>query len=448
MGATRSFSFRLWLMVFVVLAAAALMLRHYYVTQMRAVALEELRTIVVSQAELLSKARGEYGGSYLRELVARAPGERYDPRLVLVYRDAAGVVGASRWPAVAPGQWRVVTLPEQAEPLLGTVHTFASGDRLFIGYSMARLRQLDAEWRQSLWRDMLASGMFALLVSALVVALQSRALRPFNQAFVRIRSGDLEGRVQSFGSKDQFDRLADNLNRTLDWIASLLITVRETTNSLAHDLRTPLSRHRLRLAQLAARPDLPAEARHEVEAAVGEVDGLVGLFEQLLLIARAESGVVGEHFRVFDLVEVVADLLDVYEPLWQERGQVMTAVLPEQPLRVRGDRQWLLQALSNLFDNAIKYGQEQGALSLRLVRIQHQLLLTLANDAEPLPAEALNRVFDRFYRVDASRHTPGWGLGLALARAVLRWHDGELTLLNTASGVEACVRLPEAEPKG
>lgn len=448
MSSARSFSFRLWLVVFIVLAGAAVMLRHYYVAQMRAVALEELRTIVVSQAAVLTKARADYGAPYLRDLVASAPGERYDPRLVLVYRDTAGVVGSQHWPAVTPEQWRVVILPEQTEPVLGTVHAFAGGDRLFIGYSMARLKQLDAEWRQSLWRDMLASGIFAVLVSVLVVVLQSRALRPFNLAFMRIRSGDLGGRVQSFGSQDQFDRLADNLNRTLDWIASLLITVRETTNSLAHDLRTPLSRHRLRLAQLAARPDLPAAARQEVEAAVGEVDGLVGLFEQLLLIARAESGVVGEHFRVFDLCEVVADLLDVYEPLWQERGQVMTAVLPESPLWVHGDRQWLLQALSNLVDNAIKYGQEQGALSLRLVRAQDQLLLTLANEAPPLPDEALNRVFDRFYRVDASRHTPGWGLGLALARAVIRWHDGELALVNTASGVEALVRLPAAEVAG
>lgn len=266
-------------------------------------------------------------------------------------------------------------------------------------------------------------------------------LDSINDASREIMAGDLSRRVPVRGSGDEFDILATNLNRMLERIERLMRGMRDVTDSVAHDLRTPLNRLRNRID--AALRRLPPESAEygEIESAAEEIDQLIATFNALLLIAEAEAGMAREAMARIDLRDVVEGIAELYAPLAEEKG-LSFEVMPSGEATIAGNKRLIAQALANLVDNAIKYTPEGGKIRVSIANTPSGVALIVADTGIGIPAEDRARVLDRFVRLEASRHSPGTGLGLSLVVAVAKLHDAQLDLADNGPGLRATLLFP------
>lgn len=261
-----------------------------------------------------------------------------------------------------------------------------------------------------------------------------RKVDAVNRTSTRIIHGDLSQRVPVSGTNDEFDQLAQNLNAMLDQIERLMAGMRQVTDNIAHDLRTPLARLRARLeVTLIENPD---QARYAdvLRDTINEADRLLGTFNALLSIAEAEAGSRRHGLEPVDLAEIARDVAELYEPVADEAGLGFQLAAADKVL-VRGDRHLLSQAIANLLDNALKY-TPAGAVALRVTTGAGKARVEVADTGPGVPADRRSAVFDRFVRLEGSRSTPGNGLGLSLVRAVAKLHDGTVWLEDTQPGAE------------
>jgi signal transduction histidine kinase len=270
-----------------------------------------------------------------------------------------------------------------------------------------------------------------------------------------IMAGDLSGRLSVIGTGDEFDRLALNLNGMLERIESLMRGLKEVTDNIAHDLKTPLTRLRNRCEAALRTVNSETDFRRLLEDTIEESEGLIRTFDALLMIARAESGEVREGMAEFDIAEVARDVSELYEPLAEDKGLTLE-VDAKQHAAVKGNRELVSQALANLVDNAIKYAVpstkaasgaingEQSAILVTAGAEQDRIVLTVSDHGPGIPSADRSRVVDRFVRLERSRSLPGSGLGLSLVSAVARLHGGELKLEDNGPGLRARISLPRA----
>jgi signal transduction histidine kinase len=259
-----------------------------------------------------------------------------------------------------------------------------------------------------------------------------RKVDAVNRTSTGIMHGDLSQRVPVSGTGDEFDQLAQNLNEMLDQIERLMAGMRQITDNIAHDLRTPLARLRARLeVTLIEKPD---EARYAevLRDTIVEADVLLGTFNALLSIAEAEAGSRRDGLGVIDLSDIASNVAELYEPVAEESGLSFETRIAHG-LLVRGDRHLLSQIIANLLDNAIKYTSE-GKVSLAVVARAGMARIEAADTGPGVPADRRDAVFDRFVRLEGSRSTPGNGLGLSLVRAVAKLHDGTVWLEDNQPG--------------
>jgi signal transduction histidine kinase len=272
----------------------------------------------------------------------------------------------------------------------------------------------------------------------------------------RIMSGDLSGRLPIAGSNDELDRLAENLNAMLERIEALMHGLKEVTDNIAHDLKTPLTRLRNRAEEALRMAEDESQYRAALEGTIEESDALIRTFNALLMIARAESGQARDNMTTFDAAEIAHGIGELYEPLADDKGLTLR-VEASEAAPMHGNRELVSQALANLVDNAIKYAAPNNAtlapdsppvngaqpeIVVKAAGEGDRILLTVADTGPGIPADDRTRAVERFVRLEQSRSLPGSGLGLSLANAVARLHGGELRLEDNAPGLRSVLALP------
>jgi signal transduction histidine kinase len=336
------------------------------------------------------------------------------------------------------------------EALVG-VYILPGGFRLLIGHDLADRARIGAVMVRALAISLV---FFAALGAAGALFVARRVLGridDMNKSAKGIMAGDLTRRLPVSGSGDELDRLAEGLNEMLGRIAVLMEGLREVSDNIAHDLRTPLTRLRNHAEAALAFGGDAAAYRQALEKTIEESDGLIRVFNALLLIARAEAGGDLGPPQPVDVGEAAKSVAELYEPIAEEEGVALT-VHAGDGLKVRGNRELIGQAIANLVDNALKYGAPQDGpaaakpdVVIEAERVGESILLTVADRGPGIAPPDRARVLDRFVRLEGSRSRPGSGLGLSLAAAVARMHGGAVELEDNQPGLRVRLTLPAAD---
>ena len=354
----------------------------------------------------------------------------------------------SGWPETVKRTdgWYQLPLTHAGVHSIGLVHRYdlPGGFRLLVGRDVrnrAQLRRLLTD--ALLW----AIGVVAIMVSIGAVVIRSlfrRTLANVSATATAIAAGDFTRRVRLSGRGDEFDQLAETINDMLDRIARLMDGVRQVSNAIAHDLRTPITRARTRLEDAALHAHTQDDLRGAIERATADLDGIVGVFQALLRISEIEAGSRRSAFARTDLTPVLGDIAELYGAVAEEKDVTLTVDLPAQ-LLAYGDSALIQQAVANLLDNAVKFSPAGGIVRLD-ARGGAQTTITVADQGPGIPADDRARATERFYRGETARSTPGSGLGLALVQAIAQLHGGQLVLEDAAPGLVARLVLPGVEP--
>ena len=293
----------------------------------------------------------------------------------------------------------------------------------------------------------LSQSMFIMIVlgfvgGAIISYDMLKRVDSINESIARIMTGDLTERIPvTTRSGDDFERLVQHLNRMLDRIQFLMEGVRQVSDNIAHDLRTPLTRLRNNLADLEQQVD--ERHRDQIDGLIAEADGLLSTFNALLRIAQVESGNKRSGFSSVELHAIVHDVIDLYEPLASDKD-ITLSVLDVEPVSLVGDRDLLFQLLANVVDNAIKYTPEGGTVTVSLKSTDGEAELVVADSGIGIPLKDRQKVFQRFFRVEESRgQQPGNGLGLSLVAAVVKLHYGHIELQENFPGLRVVIHLPK-----
>ncbi len=450
-----------YLLIFVLFAASLL---GYFALNTRRLINEQITRTVTAE---ITRLRAQYSEAGIRGLVliidlrSRRPGSS----LYLVTTPSgealAGNVGTLQ-PGVLdhPGwletSYRRIEAPDDVEHrALVEVVELPSGFRLLVGR--------DLEERERIYGIIANAGRWSF---ALVVVLglaggffvSRRVLKRIDamtETAQTIMAGDLTGRLPVAGTGDELDRLADTVNAMLERIEALMHGLKEVSDNIAHDLKTPLTRLRNRSEQALRGAKGDADYRAALESTIAESDELIRTFDALLMIARAESGQARDNMTEFDAAQIARDVGELYEPLADEKGLALK-VEATLAAPVRGNREMVSQALANLIDNAIKYAgpeaSETNGVPAEIVvgaaADGERIMLTVADRGPGIPDADRGRVVERFVRLEQSRSRPGSGLGLCLASAVARLHGGELKHEDKNPGLKIVIAKPRAGPAG
>lgn len=327
-------------------------------------------------------------------------------------------------------------------------HADLAGDfELVVGRDVEALRQFATIIRTTIFYSLAIALVLGLGGGLLMSRNFLRRVDAITEASRSIMDGNMSGRMPVSGSDDELDRLALALNQMLDQIERLMAGMKEVSSNVAHDLKTPLTRVKA-MVEAALRSKDPVEYHAALERTVEESDRLLATFNSLLSIARAESGQSRSGLEQMDAADVLADVVELYEPMAEEQGGTLASEV-QKGLHVLADRQLLAQALTNLIDNALKYGRvdhQPLEVSVRGHVEGDRVVIAVGDHGEGIPMADRHRVTERFVRLDASRSQPGNGLGLSLVSGVMKLHNGELRLEDNKPGLLAKLVLPLHPP--
>ncbi|HEX6143317.1 MAG TPA: ATP-binding protein, partial [Geminicoccaceae bacterium] len=426
-------TFRLALIYLALFGVSSLVLLGYLYIATTTFLERQVAATIAAETEGLVEQYRSQGLSRLHQVIERRSAANPNRASVYLLTDPLGrhlAGNLDRWPSTPPEGEGWITFKVEVQPEEGRVERRHVRARTFLlqgGYRLLVGREIEDRMTvQAMIRTTLSWGLALTLLLGLGGGfLMSRGLLSrvdaINRTTRRIMAGELDQRIERRGSRDEFDQLAENLNAMLDQIERLLKGMREVSDNIAHDLRTPLNRLRSRI-EVALLGDLEGDAaRGLLEQTLADAEGLIATFNALLAIARAEAGSERAPFEPVELTELLADVEDLYRPLAEDKGVALTRAA-EAGCHVVGHRELLAQALANLVDNAIKYTPAGGHVALGCRRAGDQVLVSIADDGPGVPDAERERVIERFVRLEAHRATPGSGLGLSLVRAVARLH--------------------------
>jgi len=446
----RTHAFRLSVLYFLVFAASVIgVLLFVYWTSADFIERQTEATLDAETAGL-AEQYAQRGLSGLVQIVAaRSAGDRGDGMLYLVTdssgRPLAGNIAG--WPFGVPARSGSLSFTVamrvkgklETRPARGMMFIIPDGARLLVARDISDA----ADFRDRVKMTLVWAGLFAFGVGVAGGALMSRNMlrrvEQVNRTAERVMAGNLSDRIPLRGSGDEFDQLAANLNNMLDQIERLMSGMREVSDNVAHDLKTPLARLRARLELSLMGPNDPAAQTEAVRQAIADADRLLGTFNALLSIAEAEAGAARAEAQPVDLAEIAAAAGELYEPVAEEKG--FTLRLETEAVVIRGDKHLLSQAIANLLDNSLKYAGG-GEIALAVRRRDGMALLEVRDRGPGIPEADRESVFDRFVRLEPSRSTPGNGLGLSLVRAVAKLHGGAVELGDNRPGLLVRLEFP------
>ncbi len=447
----KTFSFRAGILLFLATSTTIISLRLFTYYESIGNAYEGIKLIVTAHIEEINEGVERYGVQYARNMVEAVANETHDVHLYIAFKKNSVITGnVDEWPkaiGVDKEGWSEAYIKDHEDPntpshVYFKTLTYPGKSVLLVGYDLQRVDLIRRNLLRILIENFILSMVVSFALSLGLVWLLNRHILNINKACESVMQGNLNYRINVNSDTDEFDRLANNLNKMLDWINTLIETVKDSSNALAHDMRTPLSRHKLELRALSENPKLPKELKGSVTSAAIHIDTLVEMFDNILNIAKAESRSSTELFEPFDIAELVRDVLDFYDILFVDKELSRVEEIPEESIKFLGDKQLVSQALVNLIDNAIKYTQQNGEIKVLLNNSSAgEIRIEVADNGPGVPPEFIERVKERFFRAEKSRNTQGTGLGLSLVNAVAKLHHGEFMLEDNNPGLKAILVL-------
>ena len=351
----------------------------------------------------------------------------------------ASLKGASGWGNFSAPDWK----PNAARrpPLRATFETLPDGTRLLVGKDVAELDQVAQRINTALLLTVLLIVAVAAAASASITRRTVGRIESINATSRAIMQSGLSERIPLRGTKDEWDELATNLNSMLSRIETLMGEVKQFTDNVAHELRTPITRLRGRLEKTYN--NLPEDDAHKsiIGDTIADLDSVQRIFSSLTRISQIEARDRTAAFRTIDLAEVVREVVELFDAAAEEKGGQLVTV-GDQRVLVTGDRDLLFDAVANLVDNAIKHGREAGRVTVNVRQGDAGAVIAVSDEGPGIPDDEIRNVFKRFYRLERSRQAPGNGLGLSLVAAVARLHGAQIETLNTAPGLTIQLSFP------
>lgn len=433
----------LYILLFAICAATLV----FYVTAMSERLLTgQIRDAVAQEVTQVQRAYDAGGMNLLlrtMERRARQPGAN-----LYLIAGPSGDILAGNVASVQPGVfeeegWTSVPFMYQRYTDSGVVRHMAianifvldNGLRVLIGRDLGEPERFRVLVRQALMIALAIMGLGAIIIWFGIGRNALKRIDRMSDAGKKIMAGDLSQRLPVAGSGDEFDRLSVSLNNMLERIEKLNEGLRQVSDNIAHDLKTPLTRLRNKAADALDIEDGEVR-RGALEGIISESDQLIRTFNALLMISRVEAGSVAAEMSPIELSAIVADSAELYEPVADEAGMALTSEI-EPSIEIQGNRELIGQAIFNLLDNAIKYSADTegaGSVSVKLSRRPDGICLSVADHGPGVPPDRREDVVKRFVRLDESRSKPGTGLGLSLVEAIMELHGGTLELSDTEPG--------------
>lgn len=452
----RTTAFKLSLAYFLVFAVSASLVMGWVAWNMRRVMNDQLAATIEAEIKGLAELPGPGGIRRIVDVIDRR--SRQPGASLYLITNFLGQPIAGNIVALPPDALREPGLRETTYERLGDadverraiarVLILPGGFRLLVGRDLEDREAISALVGRALVTSLFWLAIIGAFGGLFVARRVLRRVDAMNASAQTIMQGNLAQRLPVGRSNDELDRLAGNLNAMLERIQELMGGLREVSDNIAHDLKTPLTRLRNRAEEALRTASAPQEYRAALEKMIDESDQLIAIFNALLMIARLEAGSETAPAKTFDLGLAVRDVVDLYEPLAEDAG--VTLVINESAdCFVNASRELMGQAIANLIDNALKYGAgacegAPGEVRVSVRGVDGAVEVEVADRGPGIPPEDRERVLGRFVRLEGSRSQPGSGLGLSLAAAVARLHNGSIRLEDNAPGLRAILTTPAA----
>ncbi len=383
----------------------------------------------------------------LIEAIATRINASPDHATVYLLRGAGGKILAGNMAAVdLPKAWSTLSGAQ-----IGVVTDYpyrvfsgrAGGYDLTVGLSNADLDDLQEIVLSAFGWAALIALIATLSLGAFLAMRVQRQLSQAEAAMVRVAQGDLTARLPVSGRGDDLDRISTAINASLARLANLVEAMRQVSADVAHELRAPLNRLRIRIETAAEKAALGGSVDNDLAAALSESETINQTFSALLRIAQIEGGARRDHFAAIDLADIMANLAEIYTDVADDAGMSLTC-LARSPALIFGDKELLTQAFANLIENAIRHCPQGTRIECKVVTAQGRVIASVADNGPGIPEQDRELVLRRLYRLEKSRTTQGSGLGLSLVKAVADLHNAELSLADAAPGLVVRLTLLQA----
>lgn len=408
------------------------------------------RAIMAEQAVLI-KTYGAAGREGVIALINQRVADQPVDGAVYLLADPslAAIAGnLANWPAALQDSagWADIGTPETAKATHGpqfraAYHTLPDGDRLLVGRDTKELDEFFDRIKGGLAGGALLIFVLAAFAGVSVTRRTVGRIEAINATSREIMLRSLGKRIPLRGTRDEWDKLAENLNSMLDRIEGLVQELKHVSDNVAHALRTPLTRMRARLETAFSRRLDADQSQAVLGDAIAELDRVLSTFASLLRISQIEASDRRLILRAVDLTEIASEVVELFEPSAEEKSRCLTLTAVGS-VQVGGDRDLLFDAIANLIDNAIKYGGVAGEVKVEVKRDDDGPVISVADHGPGIPIEERQNVLRRFYRLERSRSTPGSGLGLSLVAAVAHFHGARIEMRDNEPGLRLELHFP------